>query len=366
MGSSGENSAFGPTRNPWAVGRAPGGSSSGSAAAVAAGVVPLALGTDTGGSVRQPAALCGVSGFKPTYGRVSRYGLVAFGSSFDQVSPLARSALDLELTLSVVSGRDPADSTALDADAVVREPGDDLRGVRVGVPAEYLGDGLEDGVRARVEEAIEDLLRLGAERVDVSLPHTEHAIATYYVIANAEASSNLARYDGVRYGARVDGDGTLHGMFAATRSAGFGDEVERRILVGTYVLSAGYQEAWYGRAQRVRTLVAGDFARAFEACDLIVGPTSPTTAFALGERTGDPVAMYLSDVLTVPVSLAALPAASVPCGLADAGGDRLPVGLQIVGPALADARVLRAARVFQSATRHHQAVPPVFAAEARP
>ncbi|MCZ6598556.1 MAG: Asp-tRNA(Asn)/Glu-tRNA(Gln) amidotransferase subunit GatA [Planctomycetota bacterium] len=365
MGSSGENSAYAAAKNPWDPRRTPGGSSSGSAAAVAAGLVPLALGSDTGGSVRQPAALCGISGFKPTYGRVSRYGLIAFGSSLDQVSPLARSVRDLELVASLITGADPMDSTCLNEPPVrPRRPETDasLDGIRVGVPEEYMPESLDAGVRERVERSVEKLAELGADVVSVRLPHTDYAIATYYVVATAEASSNLARYEGVRYGLRVPGDGSLMGMFAATRDAGFGDEVKRRILLGTYVLSSGYYEAWYGRALKVRGLIAADFAKAFEDVDLIVGPTSPTPAFLLGERTGDPVAMYLSDVLTAPVSLAGLPAASVPCGFVEAedaetGGVALPVGLQIVGPRRADAEVLRAARVFQEATDHHLRTP---------
>ncbi len=365
MGSSGENSAFGVARNPWATERTPGGSSSGSAAAVAAGLVPLALGSDTGGSVRQPAALCGITGFKPTYGRVSRYGLVAFGSSLDQIGPLARSARDVELVTHVVSGADPADSTCFELGRLEVERADEVRGLRLGVPAEWFGAGLDDGVRARVEEAIAELCALGAVRVPISLPHSALAVSTYYVVATAEASSNLARFDGVRFGARIDGDGTLEGMMASTRDGGFGDEVKRRILLGTYVLSSGYYEAWYGRAQRVRARIVDDFQKAFRVCDLVVGATSPTPAFRLGDRTADPVAMYLSDVLTAPVNLAGLPGISVPCGFVVESGDTLPVGLQIIGPALADARVLRAARVYQRATAHHAARPPCFAARAR-
>ncbi len=364
MGSSGENSAYFPARNPWAHERIPGGSSSGSAAAVAAGIVPLALGSDTGGSVRQPAALCGISGFKPTYGRVSRYGLVAFGSSLDQISPLARSAQDLELAMLVLSGSDPLDSTCLDLGPVQPEPEGSLAGLKLGVPREAFADGLDEGVRIRLEEAIAQLCELGAERVDVSLPHARLAVPTYYVVATAEASSNLARYDGVRYGPRVDGDGTLDGMISATREAGFGAEVKRRILLGTYVLSSGYYEAWYGRAQRVRAKILADYRTAFEACDLLVGPTSPTPAFRLGERSEDPVAMYLSDVLTAPVSLAGLPAVSVPAGFVEDAGETLPVGMQITGPALSDARVLSTARAWQAATDHHLARPGTFAERA--
>ena len=359
MGSSGENSAFGATLNPWAHEYTPGGSSSGSAVAVAAGITPLALGSDTGGSVRQPAALCGVSGFKPTYGRVSRYGLVAFGSSLDQVSPFANSVRDLELVSSVVSGRDRMDATSLDLPPIQSAERDDLSGLRVGLPDEAFDDGLADGVRERVEASLELLRSLGAVTVPVSLPHSAYAVATYYVVATAEASSNLARFDGVRFGRREEGDGSLAGMMAATRRAGFGDEVKRRILLGTHVLSSGYYEAWYGRAQRVRTLILEDYRRAFEACDVIVCPTSPTTAFRLGERTADPVAMYLSDVLTVPANLAGLPALSTPCGTASSnGGPELPVGLQWIGPAKGDEALLAVARCFQDRTDFHEAIPP--------
>jgi aspartyl-tRNA(Asn)/glutamyl-tRNA(Gln) amidotransferase subunit A len=366
MGSSGENSAFVPARNPWDLERTPGGSSSGSAAAVCASLVPLALGSDTGGSVRQPAALCGISGFKPTYGRVSRYGLIAFGSSLDQVSPLARSVRDLELVMSVISGVDPLDSTCQPLPPLEPlAPRQDLRGMRIGVPVEYFPDTLDRAVRARVEEATLELARLGAEPVEVRLPHTEHGIPTYYVVATAEASSNLARYDGVRYGLRVEVDGTLQGMFAATREKGFGAEVKRRILLGTYVLSSGYYDAWYSHALKVRALLLRDFEQAFETVDAIVCPTSPTPAFRLGEKTEDPVAMYLSDVMTVPTSLAGLPAVSVPCGFVPGGAGELPVGMQIIGPAMADAAVLAMARAYQEATAHHRRLPPLALEEAR-
>jgi aspartyl-tRNA(Asn)/glutamyl-tRNA(Gln) amidotransferase subunit A len=356
MGSSGENSAYQITRNPWDLSRTPGGSSSGSAAAVTAGMVPLALGSDTGGSVRQPAALCGIAGFKPTYGRVTRYGLVAFGSSLDQVSPLARSVRDLELAMSVISGVDERDSTSVPLPPLEPERGaDDLRGVRVGVPREYFPPALAGGVRERVEAAIEAMRALGAEIVSVSLPHTDYAIPTYYVVATAEASSNLARYDGVRYGLRAEGDGSLQGMFAATRARGFGAEVKRRILLGTYVLSSGYYDAWYNRALKVRRLLRRDFEQAFETVDVIACPTSPTAAFRLGEKTDDPVAMYLSDILTAPTSLAGVPGLSIPCGFVREGGRELPVGLQLIGPPLADARVLRIGRVFESHTDHRRA-----------
>jgi aspartyl-tRNA(Asn)/glutamyl-tRNA(Gln) amidotransferase subunit A len=358
MGSSGENSAFGVPRNPWDARRTCGGSSSGAAAAVASGLVPLALGSDTGGSVRQPAALCGLSGMKPTYGRVSRHGLVAYASSLDQVSPLARSARDLERVLAAIGGADPLDATSLPGPFPARDERRDLAGLVVGLPQGFLGPGLEPGVRARVEQAVRVLAELGAEVRPVAIASLEPALATYYVIATAEASSNLARYAGVGFGLRAAGDGSLPGMMAATRSQGFGREAQRRILLGTYVLSSGYYEAWYGRATQARAALRAAFARAFEDVQLLVGPTSPTTAFALGERTRDPVAMYQSDVLTVPASLAGLPAASVPCGLATTDGVELPVGLQILGAHGADALVLAAARLFQERTAHHRVNPP--------
>jgi len=359
MGSSGENSAVGVARNPWDTRRTPGGSSSGCAAAVAAGMVPLALGSDTGGSVRQPASFCGVTGFKPTYGRVSRHGLVAFGSSLDQVSPLARTVRDVELLFGVIAGRDERDATTLEEDAPEpRAGGGGLAGVRVGIPAEWVHDGLDPEVRRRVDEATLVLEQLGAELRPVSLPHTDLALPTYYVVATAEASSNLARYDGIRYGLRAPGDGTLPGMIAATRQAGFGDEVVRRILLGTYVLSSGYHDAWYGQALKVRGLLADEFRAVFEEVDLLVGPTSPTPAFLLGEHEGDPLAMYQADILTVPASLAGLPAISLPCGMtATDVSPSLPVGLQLVGPASADADVLFAARCYQDATEHHVRLP---------
>jgi aspartyl-tRNA(Asn)/glutamyl-tRNA(Gln) amidotransferase subunit A len=355
MGSSTENSAFGPTRNPWDLARTPGGSSGGSAAAVAAGMVPIALGSDTGGSVRQPAALCGIAGFKPTYGRVSRHGLVAFGSSLDQVSPFGRTVRDLELVLSVISGSDPYDSTCIDQPAVdVERRAETLKGLRIGLPQEWFSSDLDPRVRASIDCAAGALAELGAELVPVTLPHSRYAIATYYVIATAEASSNLARYDGARYGSRVRGDGSLRGMLAATREQGFGAEVKRRILLGTYVLSAGYREAWYVRALKVRRRIAEDFERAFETVDLIAGPTSPFPAFRLGDRVSDPVAMYLADVMTVPANLAGLPAVSVPCGFVAEGGRELPIGLQLVGRTLEDARVLRVARLFEESTPHRR------------
>jgi len=353
MGSSGENTPFGPAHNPWDTARTPGGSSSGSAAAVAAGLVPLALGSDTGGSARQPAALCGVAGLRPTYGRVSRYGLIAFASSLDTICPLARSVRDLELALAVISGGDERDSTALPFPPFEPSPlAEQLDGLRVGLPAEHLDAALEPELRRRVEEAAQVLRGLGAELVPLSLPSTAAALSTYYVLAAAEASSNLARYDGVRFGLRVEGDGSLAGMIGATRQAGFGPEVKRRILLGTYVLSSGYRQAWYETAQRARSLLRSELARAFERVDVLIGPTTPTTAFPLGERTHDPLAMYSADVLTVPASLAGLPAVSVPCGLASVDGALLPVGLQVTAPAREDARCLRVARAYEAAAPH--------------
>jgi aspartyl-tRNA(Asn)/glutamyl-tRNA(Gln) amidotransferase subunit A len=314
--------------------------------------------------VRQPAALCGIYGFKPTYGRVSRYGLIAFGSSLDQVSPFARSTRDVELAMSVISGADENDATCFDEPPLQPEtPADpeSLAGMRVGVPKEYFPDVLAGEVRERCQAAIRRLADLGAEIVETSLPHTEFAIPTYYVVATAEASSNLARYDGVRYGPRVEGDGSLQGMFAATREKGFGAEVKRRILLGTYVLSAGYYDAWYGRALKVRALLRRDFEQAFEKVDVVVGPTTPSAAFKLGEKADDPVAMYLCDILTTPVSLAGIPGLSVPVGFVEEGGKKLPVGMQIVGPWKADARVLRVARAYESATEYAKAAPPMAA-----
>ncbi len=354
MGSSTENSAFFPTRNPWDPERVPGGSSGGSAAAVAASLAPASLGTDTGGSIRQPAALCGVVGLKPTYGRVSRYGLVAFASSLDQIGPFAWTAADCALLLNVIAGPDPLDSTALPDPApdYLAELDGDLRGLRVGVPREYFAAGLEPGVETAVRAAIDQLAALGAEVGEVSLPHTEYGVAVYYLIAPAEASSNLARYDGVKYGYSVAAPSLLDGYFR-TREEGFGPEVKRRIMLGTYALSAGYYDAYYRKAQQVRTLIKGDFDRAFEQFDVLAAPTSPTVAFRLGERLADPLAMYLSDVCTIPVNLAGLPGLSLPCGFVDG----LPVGLQLIGPPLAEGRLLRVAQRYQEATPWHRRRP---------
>jgi aspartyl-tRNA(Asn)/glutamyl-tRNA(Gln) amidotransferase subunit A len=363
MGSSNENSGYRPVRNPWDAERVPGGSSGGSAAAVAAGLAPWAIGTDTGGSIRQPASLCGIVGLKPTYGAVSRYGMVAFASSLDQCGPLTRTVTDAALLLRHLVGKDRCDSTSLGLPAEVAPPRRmDLRGLRFGVPRE-LGpeaEGIEPGVADVFETTLGLIGELGGEVVEVALPHAPHGISAYYVIAPAEASSNLARYDGIRYGKRV-GNGTLLDLYEQTRAAGFGAEVKRRIMLGTFALSAGYYEAYYGRAQRVRTKIADDFRGAFERCDFVVTPTSPTVAFKLGERTGDPLAMYLSDYCTVPMSLAGIPALSIPAGLVspagettdDRPGDRrvaenpLPVGFQIAGPAFSENGLLDAAYALE-------------------
>jgi aspartyl-tRNA(Asn)/glutamyl-tRNA(Gln) amidotransferase subunit A len=356
MGSSTEHSVYGPSRNPWDPARTPGGSSGGSAAAVAAGIVPLAIGSDTGGSIRQPAGFCGVVGVKPTYGRVSRWGLVAFASSLDQVGGFGRSAEDTAHLLDAISGHDPRDSTSIPepaprcADAL----DGDVAGLVVGLPREYYGDGIERGVLDAVREACAQLERAGAKLREVSLPYAEYAVATYYLIATAEASSNLARYDGVRYGHRAQGAHTLSEMYRRTRSEGFGAEVKRRILLGTYVLSAGYYDAYYRKAQQVRTLIRRDFEQAFRGCDVIATPTMPETAFRLGERTEDPLRMYLSDIYTVSANLAGIPGVSLPCGFSQG----MPVGLQLLGPPLEEARLLRVADAYQRATAHHRARPP--------
>jgi len=345
MGGSNENSAYGPVRNPVALDRVPGGSSGGSAAAVAAGLTVAALGTDTGGSIRQPGAFCGIPGLMPTYGRVSRYGLIAFASSLDRIGPFARNVRDAATVLSVMAGRDPLDSTSADVPVIDYTEGLDepVRGMRIGVPTDYFAAGLDPQVRERVEAGIALLERLGCRRVPLRMPHTEYAVATYYLIATAEASSNLARYDGVRYGLRVPG-ATLVEMYRKTRGSGFGAEVKRRIMLGTYALSAGYYDAYYLKAQKVRALIAQDFARAFEQVDAIVTPTSPVPPFRLGERTADPLAMYLADIYTVTGSLAGVPGISVPAGKTPEG---LPVGLQIFGPAFGEAQMLRLAHAFE-------------------
>jgi aspartyl-tRNA(Asn)/glutamyl-tRNA(Gln) amidotransferase subunit A len=357
MGSSTEHSLHGPTRNPWDPNRTPGGSSGGSAAAVAAGIVPAALGSDTGGSVRQPAACCGVVGVKPTYGRVSRWGLVAFASSLDQVGVFARSAADAARVLECIAGHDPRDSTSIPEPAprLLAAQDGDVAGLVIGLPRECFDPkGLEPGVERAVREAVGELERAGAKLRDVSLPHSEYGVAAYYLIATAEASSNLARYDGVRYGHRASGARDLGEMYRRTRSEGFGAEVKRRIVLGTYVLSAGYYDAYYRKAQQVRTLLRRDFEAAFRGCDVIATPTVPEVAFRLGERSEDPLRMYLSDVYTVSANLAGLPGVSLPCGFSQG----LPVGLQLLAPPLEEARLLRVADAYQRRTEHHLARPP--------
>jgi aspartyl-tRNA(Asn)/glutamyl-tRNA(Gln) amidotransferase subunit A len=346
MGSSNENSAFGAVLNPWDRERVPGGSSGGSAAAVAAGLAPWALGTDTGGSIRQPAALCGIVGMKPTYGSVSRYGMIAFASSLDQAGPLTRDVRDAALLLRHMIGHDRCDATSLSfPEQILLPSAERLDGVRLGVPEELTGEGIEPGVLEAFRAALAQAQELGAKVQEVHLPHAPHGLSAYYVLAPAEASSNLARFDGVRYGLRAADAEDLLDMYTRTRHDGFGAEVKRRIMLGTYALSSGYYDAFYGRAQRVRTKIAEDFRAAFEAVDLIVTPTSPTVAFRLGERTGEPLAMYLSDYCTVPMSLAGIPAISIPCGLSEG----LPVGLQIAGPAFSENRLLDAAHAFERA-----------------
>ncbi len=351
MGGSNENSAYGPVRNPWELSRVPGGSSGGSAAAVAAGQVYFALGSDTGGSIRQPAAYCGVVGLKPTYGLVSRFGLVAFASSLDQIGPITKNVEDAAYVLQAIAGHDPKDSTSADVeipDYTAALTGN-ARGLRIGVPKEYMGQGVDPQVKERVLEALKVFESMGAVWEEVSLPHTEYAVATYYLLASSEASSNLARFDGVRYGVRAENPENLLALYRRSRSEGFGPEVKRRIMLGTYALSSGYYDAYYLKAQKVRTLIKRDFDQVFEKYDLMVGPTAPTPAFKIGEQVGDPLTMYLNDILTIPVSLAGVPAISVPCGFADG----LPVGLQIIGKPFDETAVLRAAHAYESHTDHH-------------
>ncbi len=348
MGSSNENSGYGPVLNPWDPGRVPGGSSGGSAAAVAAGLAPWAIGTDTGGSIRQPAALCGVVGLKPTYGACSRYGMIAFASSLDQAGPLARNVTDAALLFSQMVGRDPLDSTSVEFPGPVTVPtAEDLKGLRLGVPEELTGagSGVEPGVRASFEAALELARGLGATVETCRLPHAPHALSAYYLIAPAEASANLARFDGVRYGLRVGGDQDLLSMYSQTRAQGFGEEVKRRIMLGTYALSSGYYDAYYGTAQKVRTRISEDFEAVFSSFDFLVTPTSPWTAFPLGAKTDDPLAMYLNDFCTVPMPLAGIPAVSIPCGLSDG----LPVGFQVAGPAFSENRMLDVAHALELA-----------------
>jgi aspartyl-tRNA(Asn)/glutamyl-tRNA(Gln) amidotransferase subunit A len=360
MGSSNENSAYGPVRNPWAPSRTPGGSSGGSAAAVAAAQVPLALGSDTGGSIRQPAAMCGIVGVKPTYGRVSRWGVIAFASSLDHPGPLGRTVDDAAALLEVIAGHDPLDATSVPAPvgryrAAARAGREGLAGVRVGVPAEYFGAGMDPEVEAAVRAAIEELARAGAEVVPLSLPHTRYAIATYYLVCTAEASSNLARYDGIRHGYRAEPARSLEELYTRTRGEGFGLEPKRRIMLGTYVLRAGYYEAYYGQALRARRKLADDFAAAFARCDVLVTPTSPVPAFRFGEKTGDPLQMYLADVMTVAANLAGVPALSQCCGFTRGG---LPIGVQVTGPPLGEEVMFRVAGAYEARTEWHRRLPP--------
>jgi len=357
MGSSTENSGFFPTRNPWDLNRVPGGSSGGSAAAVAACEAPIALGSDTGGSIRQPASFCGVVGLKPTYGRVSRYGLVAFASSLDQIGPIARTVADCALALQVIAGHDRRDATSvpLPVPDYSKSLVPEVKGLRIGKPAEYFGEGIDPKVRECVERAIDVLVSLGAECVEVSMPHTEYALPAYYIIAPSECSSNLARYDGVKYGFRTPDDVDMIKMMERTRDQGFGPEVKRRVMLGTYALSAGYYDAYYLKAQKVRTLIKRDFDRAWEKVDVLVTPTSPTVAFELGARTADPLQMYAADICTIPVNLAGLPGISVPCGFVDG----LPVGLQIIGKAFDEETILRAAYAYEQHTEWHTRIPKV-------
>jgi len=359
MGSSTENSAFGPTRNPWDTGRIPGGSSGGSAAVVAADEAFASLGSDTGGSIRQPAALCGCVGLKPSYGRVSRYGLVAFASSLDQIGPFTKTVRDAGLLLNVLSGRDPRDSTSLD-EAVpdyTARLGEDLRGVRLGMPKEYFVEGTDPATDKAVRDAIAHYRSLGAEIVEISLPHTEHAVGVYYIIATAEASANLARFDGIRYGHRAEGTTSLLEHYGKTREEGFGPEVKRRIILGTYVLSSGYYDAYYLHAQKVRTLIRQDFTRAFEKVDAIICPTTAEPAFRLGERSDDPLKMYLADIFTIAVNLAGVCGISLPCGFAGREGKRLPIGLQLIGKPFGEVELLKIAHAYEASTPWHRERP---------
>lgn len=355
MGGSNENSAFHVTKNPWNEAHVPGGSSGGSAAAVAAGEVYFSLGSDTGGSIRQPAAYCGVVGLKPTYGLVSRFGLVAFASSLDQIGPLTKNVEDAAYVLQAIAGHDPQDSTSANVSIpdYISSLSGDVKGLRIAVPKEYIGQGVDPKVKDAVMTALKTLESLGAVWEEVSMPHTEYAVATYYLLASSEASSNLARFDGVRYGVRAADPDNLLDLYVKSRSQGFGAEVKRRIMLGTYALSSGYYDAYYLKAQKVRTLIKKDFDDIFQNYDVIVGPTAPTTAFKIGEQVGDPLTMYLNDILTIPANLAGVPAISVPCGLADG----MPVGLQIIGKALDEATVLRTAHAFEQHTEHHKLRP---------
>lgn len=352
FGSSCETSCYGPTRNPWDLNRIPGGSSGGSAAAVAADETILALGSDTGGSIRQPAALCGIVGLKPTYGRVSRYGLIAFASSLDQIGPLTKDVEDAALLLGVIAGYDEMDSTSVDIPVPDYKKSlvKDIKGLRIGVPKEYFIKGMDPEVESAVRNAINTLKDLGAKVADISLPHTEYAVATYYIVGPAEASSNLARFDGVQYGSRAKDSKDIIDMYTRTRSEGFGAEAKRRILLGTYCLSTGYYDAYYLKAQKVRTKIREDFEKAFNSCDLIVTPTAPTPAFKIGEKADDPLSMYLSDIFTIPANMAGIPAISIPCGFSK---DGLPIGLQMMAKPFDEETIFRAAYTFERSTEHH-------------
>ena len=352
FGSSCETSCYGPTRNPWDTSRIPGGSSGGAAASVASGEVPMALGSDTGGSIRQPAALCGVVGMKPTYGAVSRYGLIAFASSLDQIGPITKNVTDCAGLLSIIAGYDEKDSTSVQRESVdyTKALINDVKGLKIGIPKEYFIKGIDTEVEKSVKKSIEILRMLGAETIDISLPHTEYAVSCYYIIGPAEASSNLARYDGVQYGLRGDESGGMIDMYINTRNAGFGNEAKRRILLGTYVLSSGYYDAYYLKAQKVRTKIKDDFLEAFKKCDCIVTPTSPTPAFKVGERINDPLSMYLSDIFTISANLAGIPGISIPCGFTSSG---LPIGLQILGRHFDEETILRVAYSFEQNTDFH-------------
>jgi len=359
MGSSNENSYYGPVKNPWNLSKVPGGSSGGSAAVVAAQLAPAATGTDTGGSIRQPAALCGITGLKPTYGRVSRYGMIAFASSLDQAGPMTRSAQDAALLLQVMAGFDPKDSTSVDTPVpdYTATLNDDIRGLKIGIPKEYFSDGLDSKIANVIETAIDQYKKLGASIVEISLPNSQLAIPAYYVVAPAECSSNLSRFDGVRFGYRCENPQDLEDLYKRSRGEGFGTEVKRRIMVGTYVLSAGYYEAYYLKAQKIRRLISDDFKQAFANVDVIMGPTTPSTAFAIGEKTADPITMYMSDIYTIAVNLAGLPGLSIPAGFAS----DMPVGLQIIGNYFTEARLLNIAHQYQRQTDWHTKSPPAFA-----
>ena len=363
MGSSTENSGFKRTYNPWDTKRVPGGSSGGSAASVAAGEVYFSLGSDTGGSIRQPAAFCGVVGLKPTYGLVSRFGLVAFASSLDQIGPLTKNVEDSAYVLQAIAGHDPHDSTSVHVDIpdYVSALTGEVKGLKIGVPKELLGEGIDSGVKERVKAALRELERLGAVWEEVSMPHVDYAVASFYLIATAEASSNLARFDGVRYGVRADNVENLIDLYKETRGQGFGPEVKRRIMLGTYALSSGYYDAYYKKAQKVRTLIKQDFDRVFEKYDVIIGPTTPTPAFKVGEKIADPLTIYMEDYCTIPANLAGLPAISVPCGFVDG----LPVGLQIIGKAFDEPTVLRVAHAYEQQTEHHTKRPVLTGGEAQ-